>query len=358
LRQFSVLHSDKKQISVGFIGYPNVGKSSIINTLKKKKVCTVAPIPGETKVWQYITLMRRIYLIDCPGIVPVSAKDSDTDTVLKGVVRVENLATPAEHIPSLLSRVRSEYLERTYGLEHREGGWVGEEGAAIMLSSIAKKSGKLLKGGEPDQEAAAKMVLNDWIRGKIPYFVQPPARPVKEGEVAPEVTERTETERAILEEQEKRLGAMLGEKRVKGVDQTLGGIVTLPKFMGDDVKRKPEEDDDEEVEGSAEDEEMDEDVEEGEEEDLAWDDMFPGEAGESSKSAFDALKTDVAGADDEELDDDEVDSEDDEEDDDEEDDEDEEEDDEKVVIEAPSRKRPRRSELFFPFRLLPKLTFR
>ena len=38
LRQFAKLHSDKKQISVGFIGYPNVGKSSIINTLKKKKV--------------------------------------------------------------------------------------------------------------------------------------------------------------------------------------------------------------------------------------------------------------------------------------------------------------------------------
>jgi nuclear GTP-binding protein len=39
---------------------PNVGKSSIINTLRKKKVCTVAPIPGETKVWQYISLMKRI----------------------------------------------------------------------------------------------------------------------------------------------------------------------------------------------------------------------------------------------------------------------------------------------------------
>ena len=98
------MHSDKKQISVGFIGYPNVGKSSIINTLKKKKVCTVAPIPGETKVWQYITLMRRIYLIDCPGVVPISNKDSDTDTVLKGVVRVENLQTPAEHVPDRAER--------------------------------------------------------------------------------------------------------------------------------------------------------------------------------------------------------------------------------------------------------------
>ena len=36
--------------SVGFIGYPNVGKSSIINTLRSKKVCNVAPIAGETKV--------------------------------------------------------------------------------------------------------------------------------------------------------------------------------------------------------------------------------------------------------------------------------------------------------------------
>lgn len=50
LRQFSKVHTDKKQVSVGMVGYPNVGKSSIINTLSKKKVCTVAPIPGETKV--------------------------------------------------------------------------------------------------------------------------------------------------------------------------------------------------------------------------------------------------------------------------------------------------------------------
>ena len=41
-------------ISVGFIGYPNVGKSSVINTLRKKKVCNVAPIAGETKVHLHI----------------------------------------------------------------------------------------------------------------------------------------------------------------------------------------------------------------------------------------------------------------------------------------------------------------
>jgi nuclear GTP-binding protein len=331
LRQFSVLHSDKKQISVGFIGYPNVGKSSIINTIKKKKVCTVAPIPGETKIWQYITLMKRIYLIDCPGVVPVSAKDSDTATVLKGVVRVENLYTPAEHIPELLERVRPEYIERTYGLEHREGGWHGEEGAAILLSAIAKRSGKLLKGGEPDQEAAAKMVLNDWIRGKIPYFVAPP---VKITDGAEETVTAVEGEtREVMEAQEKALGKILGEKRVKGVQQTVKGIITMPKFLGDDAKR--EESEDEEVEGE-EDEEMDEDEEDDDEdmdvkeenedsdgsEELAWEDIFPGEAGPSmvakALKAATGVAVEVEGEDDDEIEEDDEEDEEEEEEDDEE----------------------------------------
>lgn len=52
------------------------------------KVCKVAPIPGETKVWQYITLTKRIFLIDCPGVVYHSTTDSETDIVLKGVVSI------------------------------------------------------------------------------------------------------------------------------------------------------------------------------------------------------------------------------------------------------------------------------
>jgi len=97
LKQFDMLHKEKKSISVGFIGYPNVGKSSVINTLMKKACCKVAPIPGETKVWQYITLTKRIYLIDCPGIV-YDQNESDTDKVLKGVVRAEKIPDPESYI--------------------------------------------------------------------------------------------------------------------------------------------------------------------------------------------------------------------------------------------------------------------
>lgn len=197
LRQFSSLHSSRKQISVGFIGYPNTGKSSIINTLRKKKVCKTAPIPGETKVWQYITLMKRIYLIDCPGIVPPSMTDSPEDILLRGVVRVENVENPAQYVPAVLAKCKAHHLERTYEVKgwtasssanaaddlNLEDNIVGKpngdkqktEEAIRFLEALARKGGRLLKGGEADLDGVAKMVLNDFLRGKIPWFVPPPS---------------------------------------------------------------------------------------------------------------------------------------------------------------------------------------
>ncbi|KAL0138888.1 NUC091 domain-containing protein [Mucor lusitanicus] len=205
LRQFSSLHSDKKQISVGFIGYPNTGKSSIINTLKAKKVCTVAPIPGETKVWQYITLMKRIYLIDCPGVVPPNVDDGEVDIILKGSVRVEKMANPEDTIPTILERVRHEYLKRTYGLQ----GW---EDHTDFLEQIARKTGKLLKKGEPDVHNVSIMVLNDWLRGRIPFYVPPPEA------VEPLTAEQKE------------------EKKNKfGVEQMFAKINVTSDYMEDDL---------------------------------------------------------------------------------------------------------------------------
>ncbi|GIM05189.1 hypothetical protein Vretimale_9632 [Volvox reticuliferus] len=167
LRQLARLRSDKQAISVGFVGYPNVGKSSVINTLRTKKVCKAAPIPGETKVWQYITLMKRIFCIDCPGVVYNRTNDTPTDLVLKGVVRVENLEDATHHVDPVLSRVKPEYLKRAYKIK----GWTDTED---FLAQLARLSGKLLRGGEPDLNTAARMILYDWQRGKIPFFTLPP----------------------------------------------------------------------------------------------------------------------------------------------------------------------------------------
>ncbi|KAG0302081.1 GTPase required for pre-60S ribosomal subunit nuclear export and maturation [Dissophora globulifera] len=211
LRQFSVLHSDKKQISVGFIGYPNTGKSSIINTLRGKKVCNVAPIPGETKVWQYITLMKRIYLIDCPGVVHPSTTDTETDIVLKGVVRVENIKQPDDYIPELLSRVRPEYIQRTYELDH----W---EDSVDFLTQLAKRTGKLVKGGEADLGSVAKMVLNDWLRGKIPYYSAPPESDKTGSDAADEQTINNRIDPSLPQ-----------------VEQIFSKIPVMQKFMADDL---------------------------------------------------------------------------------------------------------------------------
>jgi len=166
LRQLGKLHEGEKQISVGFIGYPNTGKSSIINALRSKRVCNVAPIAGETKVWQYITLMKKIYLIDCPGVVP-AGRETDTEKVLRGIVRVEHLSTPDDYIEAVLTKTKKKYVQRQYKIKD----W---EDSNDLLEKMCKRMGRLGKGGEPDIKATAKIMLNDFMRGKLPYFTPPP----------------------------------------------------------------------------------------------------------------------------------------------------------------------------------------
>lgn len=165
-RQFSALHSDKKQISIGFVGYPNVGKSSIINTLKGENVCSAAPVPGETRTWRYITLFKRIFLIDCPGVVHPFG-NTPTDCVLKNVIRMETITDPADYIGAILARLRPQYVTQHYGVSS----WTDP---MDFLKQLAKKSGKLLKGGDPDINNTARLVLGDWQLGRLPYFVCPP----------------------------------------------------------------------------------------------------------------------------------------------------------------------------------------
>ena len=166
LRQFDALHKDKKNISVGFVGYPNVGKSSVINSLKKQKCCKAAPIPGETKVWQYIALTKRIYLIDCPGVVYEEGQ-SEMDRVLKNVVRAEKIEEPMIFVQGILDRVHPEIMKKIYKINS----WTDTED---FVKQCANKYGKLVKGGDPDYKATAKIILLDWQRGKIPYYVEPP----------------------------------------------------------------------------------------------------------------------------------------------------------------------------------------
>ncbi|KAG1902530.1 NGP1NT-domain-containing protein [Suillus fuscotomentosus] len=296
LRQFSQLHSDKKQISVGFVGYPNVGKSSVINTLKSGKVCRVAPVPGETKVWQYITLTRRIYLIDCPGVVPTSAHDSQTSTVLKGVLRVEALPVPSEHIPALMSRVKPLYLSRTYGValpdpDDPSRSWDPEQ----FLDTLARMKGRLLKGGEPDVDGVAKIILSDWVRGRIPFFVPPPERS----------EDLNKTEAKVKARSKGKAKAVDGGTEVLAVKQNLKTITQKNTFLAEDVQPLDEDDsEDDEISSTPGDHALDSDEEdegseigsdennEDEVEELSWNDVF----NDGKEPASEAVENDLSSA--------------------------------------------------------------
>jgi nuclear GTP-binding protein len=288
LRQFSILHSDRKQISVGFIGYPNTGKSSIINTLRKKKVCTVAPIPGETKIWQYITLMKRIFLIDCPGVVPPSTTDTEEDILLRGVVRVENVENPEQYIPAVLARCKPQHIARTYDIQSYKD-------STEFLEILAKKGGRLLRGGEADLGGVAKMVLNDFLRGKLPWFTPPPLLEGKDAEA--EAKKGIEgklghTPRAG------RLGEM-GKKRKRGeADESEAATSAAPSVADattESLELDSEESDDDDFEGFSdlEDDESDVDVDGNED----------SEDDTSDKDAEDREQEDIDGQLDHELED-------------------------------------------------------
>jgi nuclear GTP-binding protein len=135
--------------------------------------------------------MKRIYLIDCPGVVPPSTTDTPQDILLRGVVRVENVEHPEQYIPAVLAKTKPQHIERTYQLK-------GYKDHIHFLELLARKGGRLLHGGEPDVDGVAKMVLNDFLRGKIPWYTPPP---VIEG-----------AEEKGIEGREGRLGEM-GKKR-------------------------------------------------------------------------------------------------------------------------------------------------
>ena len=265
LRQFSRLRMDKQNISVGFVGYPNVGKSSVINALRTKKVCVTAPIPGETKVWQYVNLTKRIFLIDCPGVVYHDTADTDTDAVLKGVVRLTDLDDAWEHIPDVVARVKPDYLRRAYKVQS----WESPED---FLQQVARLTGRLLKGGEPDLNTAAKMVLQDWQRGRIPYFAPPPQLPehmrngrgnVPKNQLPEDAADaELDAANALLE------GATMAAMRQVGRRMPAAhGLFDEEDMRGDENEGELEEGDDDEAdqEGNEEEEEEEEAVSDGEE---------------------------------------------------------------------------------------------
>ncbi|XP_017005059.2 guanine nucleotide-binding protein-like 3 homolog [Drosophila takahashii] len=156
----------KTSIRVGVVGIPNVGKSSIINSLTRGRSCMVGSTPGVTKSMQEVELDSKIKLIDCPGIVFTSGGEN-SHAVLKNAQRVGDVKDPFTIAESVLKRASKDYFCTMYDITSYD---TFEE----FFAKKAARMGKFLKKGVPDVVAAARSVLNDWNTGKIKYCTQPP----------------------------------------------------------------------------------------------------------------------------------------------------------------------------------------
>lgn len=144
-------------VVVGVLGYPNVGKSSLINALSGRKAALTSPHSGFTKGVQKIRIGAKITLLDTPGVFPYREKD-EVLMAKHGSVDYSKIKNPEVAALELIKDYKELFM-KYYGLK--------SEDLDEMLEELAFKTNKLQAKGQPDVDAAARMVLKDWQTGKI-----------------------------------------------------------------------------------------------------------------------------------------------------------------------------------------------
>jgi len=154
----------EEKINVGVIGYPNTGKSSLINSLIGKSSAGVGSDAGFTKSLQKIKLSQDIALLDSPGIIPereYSQQDREKISMHAklGARSYSQVKEPEMVIANLMENY-SRVLEKFYKINAK-----GD--SEVLLEELGKKKGFLKKGGEVNEDTTARLILKDWQSGKI-----------------------------------------------------------------------------------------------------------------------------------------------------------------------------------------------
>ncbi|XP_061681448.1 large subunit GTPase 1 homolog [Syngnathoides biaculeatus] len=182
LEMFKMVHNRPRykegQLTVGLVGYPNVGKSSTINTIFRNKKVSVSATPGHTKHFQTLFVEPGLCLCDCPGLVMPSFVSTKADMICSGILPIDQMRDHVPAVSLVCQTIPRHVLEGTYGIniirpredEDPDRHPTSEE----LLMAYGYMRGFMTSHGQPDQPRSARYILKDYVNGKLLYCHPPP----------------------------------------------------------------------------------------------------------------------------------------------------------------------------------------
>lgn len=188
LKAYASLKQLHRPINVAVVGYPNVGKSSIINALlsqlgKSNRACPVGAEAGVTSTLRYVKLDGKTKILDSPGVVFPHAKILDKSKeharlVLLNAVPPKEITDPIPAVKLILERMsgseeQSCRIRQIYNLPALYSEKTMDATTEFLIH-VARSRGRLLKHGVPDLIGTAKSIINDWCQGRLPQWTVAP----------------------------------------------------------------------------------------------------------------------------------------------------------------------------------------
>ena len=167
----------RDRVVVGFVGYPNVGKSSTVNSLIGTKKTGVSSTPGKTKRYQTLDLGPRLTLADAPGLVFPSFAASRADLVCAGVLPVDRLTDVRVPVAKICERIPRKSLEVALNVTLPKPALHEDQNrqptAGELLRALCAARGWALVHGRPDDTKAGRYLLKMYAEGRLLHCEKP-----------------------------------------------------------------------------------------------------------------------------------------------------------------------------------------